>query len=131
MRHLYTQRLAYAVTAVCLTAAVVFGAIASRTDPGTGDRISQVLELEADPGAGAEVYTDLAEPSCASCHSLAAVDADSDRATDLDELQPDERRVVVSLVTDGVEPHAAQGYRSLLSDQQVADVAALVAGRAG
>lgn len=131
MRHLYTQRLAYAVTAVCLTAAVVFGAIASRTEPGTGDRITQVLELETDVDDGAAVYTDVAEPSCASCHTLAAADAESDRATDLDQVQPDARRVVVSLVTDGIEAHAERGYRSLLSDQQVADVAAFVAERAG
>jgi mono/diheme cytochrome c family protein len=39
--------------------------------------------------------------------------------------------VVVSLVTDGIGAHAAQGYRSMLSDQQVADVAAFVAERAG
>lgn len=131
MRHLYTQRLAYAVTVVCLTAAVVFAAVASRSEPGTGDRIEQVLALDADPDRGESVYTDVADPSCASCHTLAAVDADSDQASNLDQLQPDERRVVVSLVTDGIGAHAAQSYRSMLSDQQIADVAALVAERAG
>jgi mono/diheme cytochrome c family protein len=131
VRHLYTQRLAYLMTAVTLTAAVVFGAIASRTEPAGGDRIDQVLELEADPDAGLEIYTTVATPTCGSCHSMAAADAVSDRASDLDQTRPDDRRVVVSLVTDGIGAHAAQGYRSMLSDQQVADVAAFVAERAG
>lgn len=131
MRHLYTQRLAYAVAAVCLVAAVAFAAVASRSQPTTGDRVAQVLELEADPEAGAVVYTEQADPSCGSCHSLAAADAVSDRAADLDRVRPDERRVVVTLVTDAIGAHAAQGYRAMLSDQQVADVAAFVAERAG
>jgi cytochrome c6 len=131
VRHLYTQRLAYFVTAVTLTAAVVFGAVASRTEPAAGNRVDQVLALDADPGAGAEVYTTAADPSCGACHSLAAAGAESDRAPDLDAIRPDARRVVVSLVTDGIGAHAAQGYRSMLSDQQVSDVAAFVAERAG
>jgi cytochrome c6 len=131
VRHLYTQRLAYFVTAVTLTAAVVFGAVASRTEPATGDRVDEVLELDADVEAGSEVFSTVADPSCGACHSMAAADAESDRASDLDTMRPDARRVVVSLVTDGIGAHAAQGYRSMLSDQQVADVAAFVAERAG
>jgi cytochrome c6 len=111
--------------------AVIFGAVAARTEPAVGDRIEQVLDLEADVDAGREVYTTVADPSCGSCHSLAAADSDADRASDLDAMQPDARRVVVSLVTDGIGAHAAQNYRSMLSDRQVADVAAFVAERAG
>ncbi|CAN5372720.1 hypothetical protein BH23ACT3_BH23ACT3_15320 [soil metagenome] len=131
MRHLYTQRLAYLVTAVTLTAAVVFGAIASRTEPAASDRVDQVLDLDARPDAGFEIYTAVAAPTCGSCHSMVAADAVSDRASDLDSTRPDARRVVVALVTDGIGAHAAQGYRSMLSDQEVADVAAFVAERSG
>jgi cytochrome c6 len=131
MRHLYTQRLAYFVTAFALVAAAVFGAIASRTEPAVGDRVEQVLDLEADPTAGREVFTTVADPSCGSCHSMAAAEAESDRASDFDVMQPDARRVVISLVTDGIGAHAAQNYRSMLSDRQVADLAGFVAERAG
>jgi hypothetical protein len=51
MRHLYTQRLAYLVTAVTLAAAVVFGAVAScddpATDPGTQSSAPSVVTSSA------------------------------------------------------------------------------------
>jgi cytochrome c6 len=129
MRHLYTQRFAFVITVIALIASLGFAFAASR--PRADDRIEHILSLDADSEAGAAVFTQVADPSCASCHAMAAAGSDSDRAADLDRMQPDERRVVASVATDAVRAHVAQGYRSVLSDQQMADLAAYVAERAG
>jgi cytochrome c6 len=130
MRHAYTTRLVLGMGIVLLAAAVVF-ALVARAGPGRVERADEILSLDADPDAGATVFGAAARPSCGACHSLAAAGSRSERASDLDALRPSRAQVVDSIVQGTIRAHEAQSYRTELSDQQVADLAAYVARAVG
>jgi cytochrome c6 len=130
MRHEYTTRLVIGMGAVLLAAAVLF-AVVARPGPDRADRTDEILALEADPDAGAVVFLTATQPSCGACHSLAAAGVESERASDLDVLQPRRSRVVDSIVPGTIRAHEAQNYRTELSPQQIADLAAYIAVATG
>ena len=71
---------------------------------------------------GRDVFLELAEPSCALCHTLRDAGATGSVGPDLDELGPD-MQSVISAVTDGVGVMPAQGH---LTEQQVQALASYV-----
>ena len=115
--------------AVIGAAALWMGFAPSIADAARGD-VDSILEIDADPDAGRQVFTEVAEPSCGACHTLGDADADGDNAPNLDAVQPGERDVVWSLVSGEIGAHEAQDFATELSDQEIADVAAYVAGAA-
>lgn len=119
------------VAGVLLSVAVVWIGVGLQhgvASPADLDEVDEVVALEGSPEAGRLVFTEVADPACGSCHTLRDAGADGDDAPDLDALRPTERQVIGSLVSEEVGAHAAQGFADQLSDQQVADVAAYVAG---
>ena len=83
---------------------------------------------EPDLDLGKQVFLEIAEPSCAICHTLADAGATGDIAPSLDELQPDEERVA-TVVREGVDIMPAFG--DSLSDEEIRAVAHYVATVAG
>ncbi len=82
------------------------------------------VELEGDPVAGEElVAEEQVEPSCGTCHRLAAAEFTGTTAPDLDGLDPGYERVYRA-VSGG--PGAMPDYSDQLSEQQMHDVAAYV-----
>ncbi len=57
--------------------------------------------VPAGDNMGRQVFTELAQPSCTLCHTLADADAAGTIGPNLDELQPDRERIVRA-VTSGV-----------------------------
>jgi mono/diheme cytochrome c family protein len=76
--------------------------------------------LEGDPAAGKEIFN---EQGCGTCHALADAGSTGTIGPNLDESQPP-LELVISRVTNG--SGAMPSFRDLLSDQQIADVAAYV-----
>ena len=77
---------------------------------------------------GRRVFTQIAQPSCALCHTLEAAGAAGTLGPSLDELKPDKARVLEA-VRKGVGVMPAFGDR--LSKEQIEAVAAFVAASAG
>jgi cytochrome c6 len=130
MRHDYAKRLAIVVT-VLLTAAAALFALGAVGGVGAGDRIDDILAVEADVSSGEEMYVANTDPPCSACHTLAAAGAESDRAVDLDEMKPTRREVIASIVGGRIGAHEAQDYRIELSDRELADLAAFVEASTG
>lgn len=130
MRHALTTRFVV-ITTVVVVAAVALFAVMSNT---TGDFVSRadvILGLEADIDNGRSVYTAIADPACGDCHTLADADVVSDRASDLDVMQPSARVTVQSLVGGTIRAHDSRGYEHALSNQQIADLARYIEAVAG
>ena len=85
---------------------------------------------DADPAAearialGRQVFTEVSQPTCATCHTLADAGTAGKVGPNLDQLRPDSQRVATA-VTNGVGIMPAQ--RDQLSAEQIAAVAAYVA----
>ncbi|MCO5102020.1 MAG: cytochrome c [Burkholderiaceae bacterium] len=73
---------------------------------------------------GLEVFTKIAQPSCALCHTLQAAGATGAVGPSLDELAPDRERVVRA-VRDGVG--VMPSFDGQLTPQQIEAVAEFVA----
>ena len=86
------------------------------------------LAAAADEALGRKVFTQVAQPPCAACHTLQAVGAAGTVGPSLDELKPDKARVLEA-VRKGVGVMPAFGDR--LSKEQIEAVAAFVAAAAG
>ncbi len=86
---------------------------------------SSPIPADADAAAGAKVF---ASAGCGSCHTLAAAKSSGQVGPNLDDAKPS-YDVVVAKVTDGGGGMPAFGGQ--LSEQQIRDVAAFVATRAG
>ena len=91
-------------------------------------------ESAADPGdeelmvLGRSVFSELAVPSCATCHALKEADSPGGIGPDLDGLRPNMQRVRAA-VSDGLGVMPAQlGH---LTDQQIQAVAYYVARATG
>jgi mono/diheme cytochrome c family protein len=76
---------------------------------------------------GRQVFTTLAKPACALCHTLRDAGAEGAIGPSLDELKPDAERVAKA-VRNGIGQMPAF---SALSDAQIEAVARYVAGAAG
>ena len=91
------------------------------------------LVVAAAPAAAAEdlgrkVFTELAQPSCALCHTLQGAGAEGTLGPSLDELKPDKARALQALRQGvGVMP----SYADKLTPEQIEAVAEYVARAAG
>lgn len=83
---------------------------------------------DGDLELGKQVFLEIAEPQCGLCHTLADAGTSGAIGPNLDELQPDEERVM-AIVRGGSEIMPAFG--DTLSDEQIEAVAHYVATVAG
>lgn len=127
MRHYLTTRFVV-VLAVLLVAAALLWAALARTvvDPAREARTETILELTGDVDRGRELYIDTPGRACASCHSFDALDVSVDGGPPIEALRPTEWETVASLVEGTVSAHEEYEYEHRLSNQQVADLAALL-----
>jgi mono/diheme cytochrome c family protein len=77
---------------------------------------------------GREVFTSVAQPSCALCHTLAAAGTKGKLGPSLDELKPGKARALQA-VRNGVGVMPA--YAGKLTPEEIEAVAAYVAANAG
>ena len=98
----------------------VIGTVATQTLP-----IVPAFHLKGDPKKGASVYT---SAGCGSCHTLQAAHSTGTVGPNLDTLKPDYRTVTAQVTNGG---GAMPAFKSTLSTQQIADVAAYVVTSTG
>jgi len=87
--------------------------------------ITPAFKLKGDPVAGKAVF---AKAGCGSCHTLAAANATGTIGPNLDQLKPDYRTVTAQVTLGGA---TMPSFKSTLSAQQIADVAAFVVKSTG
>jgi sulfite dehydrogenase len=102
---------------VAVTVPLLLAAIAM--SPGHADD----ADATADIALGRALFTSVT-PSCATCHTLHAVDASGTIGPSLDELRPEAARVEAAL-RDGL--NAMPSYAETLSDAQIRALALFVA----
>ena len=78
------------------------------------------FHLKGDPKKGSAVF---ASGGCGGCHTLAAAHASGTVGPNLDQLKPDYQAVTAQVTNGGA---AMPAFKSKLSAQQIADVAAYV-----
>jgi mono/diheme cytochrome c family protein len=81
----------------------------------------------ANASAGRELFTESAQPPCASCHTLADADSNGSVGPNLDELRPSAEQVSQAIRSG---PSVMPEYPSL-SDEQVQTLADYVSSAAG
>ncbi len=77
---------------------------------------------------GREVFTEIAQPPCALCHTLEAAGATGTVGPSLDELRPERQRVITT-VRDGIG--VMPSFEGTLTAEQIEAVADFVAGATG
>ena len=87
--------------------------------------IVPAFHLKGDPKKGKAIY---ASSGCGGCHTLAAANSTGTVGPNLDELKPDYRAVTAQVTNGGAGMPA---FKSTLSTQQIADVAAYVVDSTG
>jgi mono/diheme cytochrome c family protein len=99
--------------------------------PPTGPTFPVVAAFHAkgNPANGKGIFTS----NCAGCHTLAAANATGTVGPNLDQLKPDYRAVTaqVTLGPNGPLKGSMPAFKSSLSTQQIADVAAFVVTSTG
>jgi mono/diheme cytochrome c family protein len=95
----------------------VIGTVPAEEDGGNGDGGG---EVEGDPAAGAEIY---AANGCGSCHTLADAGSTGTVGPSLDDSTVDFAGAVEQIANGG---GGMQAYSGVLSDEEIADVAAYV-----
>ena len=91
------------------------------------DRTDEILGLEGDVEQGRELYMENPARSCAACHAVPALGIESENGgPPLDAVDTDARTTIASIVEGTVGAHDSQGYADVLTDQQIADIAAWV-----
>lgn len=85
---------------------------------------------EADPTIveGRQIFTQVAQPTCATCHTLSDAGATGQIGPDLDALKPNRERVAAA-VTNGLGVMPAQ--RGILTPEQIEAVSVYVAEATG
>jgi cytochrome c6 len=83
------------------------------------------FHLKGDPTKGKAVF---ASSGCGNCHTLAAAHSTGTIGPNLDSLKPDYRAVTAQVTNGGGQMPA---FKSTLSTQQIADVAAYVVTSTG
>ena len=110
---------------VAVLAASVFLLAGCGGDGGNGDANGNG---DAGGDLGRQVFTSIAQPTCASCHTLADAGATGTVGPDLDELQPGRDQVEQTVRNgSGIMP----SFGEQLSDEQIDAVADYVSGAAG
>jgi mono/diheme cytochrome c family protein len=102
------------------TPETVVGTIATTTFP-----IVPAFHLKGDSKKGSAVW---ASNGCAACHTLAAAHATGTVGPNLDQLKPNYQAVTAQVTNGGA---AMPAFKSKLSAQQIADVAAYVVDSTG
>jgi mono/diheme cytochrome c family protein len=87
--------------------------------------IVPAFHLKGDPTKGSAVF---GSAGCGGCHTLAAAHSSGTVGPNLDQLKPDYRTVTAQVTNGGVTMPA---FKSSLSTQQIADVAAYVVKSTG
>ena len=87
--------------------------------------IVPAFHLKGDSKKGSSVYS---SAGCGSCHTLAAAHSTGTIGPNLDALKPDYRAVTAQVTNGGA---AMPAFKSKLSAQQIADVAAYVVDSTG
>jgi mono/diheme cytochrome c family protein len=87
--------------------------------------IVPAFKLKGDPKKGSAVF---ASGGCGGCHTLSAAKATGTVGPNLDSLKPDYRTVTAQVTNGGA---AMPSFKSKLSTQQIADVAAYVVTSTG
>jgi cytochrome c6 len=87
--------------------------------------IVPAFHLTGDPAKGSSVY---GSAGCGNCHTLKAAHSTGTIGPDLDALKPDYRTVTAQVTNGGGQMPA---FKSTLSKQQIADVAAYVVKSTG
>jgi cytochrome c6 len=87
--------------------------------------IVPAFHLKGDPKKGAAVYK---SAGCGNCHTLQAAHSTGTVGPNLDTLKPDYRTVTAQVTNGGA---AMPSFKSTLSTQQIADVAAYVVTSTG
>jgi mono/diheme cytochrome c family protein len=87
--------------------------------------IVPAFHLKGDPTKGSPVF---ASSGCSGCHTLAAANATGTVGPNLDQLKPNYRAVTAQVTNGGP---AMPSFKSKLSAQQIADVAAYVVHSTG
>ena len=95
-------------------------AVSTPTFPAT-----PAFKLKGDSTKGKPVF---ASAGCGNCHTLAAANASGTIGPNLDSLKPDYRAVTAQVTNGGAQMPA---FKSQLSTQQIADVAAYVVTSTG
>jgi mono/diheme cytochrome c family protein len=98
----------------------VVGTVAATTLP-----IVPAFHLKGDPKKGAAVFN---SAGCGNCHTLQAAHSTGTVGPNLDSLKPDYRAVTAQVTNGGA---AMPAFKSTLSTQQIADVAAYVVTSTG
>ncbi len=99
----------------------VIGTVAS----GPTFPIVPAFHLKGDPTKGKAVF---ASAGCGNCHTLAAAHSTGTIGPNLDSLKPDYRAVTAQVTNGGAQ---MPSFKSSLSTQQIADVAAYVVSSTG
>lgn len=125
MRHALTTRFVIVVTALLLLVVIAWAGLARIAAEDVGEvRVDEILAVDPSIDDGRDLFVDTPGQACASCHSLAAASIDADDGPPIDELEPAARTTIESLVSGTVPVHDEQGYGTILSNQQIADLAA-------
>ena len=91
------------------------------------DRTDEILGLEADVENGRALYLDNEARACVACHAVPAEGLEADNGgPPLTAVDTDARTTIASIVEGTVGAHDSQGYADVLTDQQIADIAAWV-----
>jgi cytochrome c6 len=86
--------------------------------------LAPCLAVQADDELGRKVFTQIAQPPCALCHTLQAAGAQASIGPSLDELKPD-RAKVLEAVRKGVG--VMPPFAGKLTPEEIEAVAAFVA----
>jgi cytochrome c553 len=97
----------------------------TRESPAAAPRGAVVLPADADASAGASIFAD---NGCGDCHTLGAAGASGQIGPDLDSVRPGYRQVRARVEQGG---GGMPSFSGRLSPQQIRDVSAFVATRAG
>jgi len=87
--------------------------------------VTPAFKLKGDATAGASLF---GSKGCGGCHTLAAAHANGTVGPNLDQLKPDYRAVTAQVTNGGAQMPA---FKSQMSSQQIADVAAYVVKSTG
>lgn len=87
--------------------------------------LTPAFKLKGDPTAGAKIFQ---SAGCGACHTLAAAHATGTIGPNLDQLKPDYRHVTAQVTLGGA---VMPSFKSKLTAQQIADVAAYVVKSTG
>ena len=132
MRFRSTRSRSIAALLIVLTMALALsacgGGSSGGTTPAAGGGTTAGGGSTGDPAAGKIVFTQTANPQCASCHTLADAGATGGVGPNLDDLKPDFARVKKQVENGGT---IMPSYKGKLTDQQINDVAAYVSSVAG